>query len=130
MRTEMAGAATGSVFFRPVEVIASGKVCVFLQMFGTQGFRNRVFAAEPFAEVNQLAAVRTKRRMLAVQPVPSLFARWTFRLHGGPQSQFDFRQRSLYVGGHRCGVLGLCPGLLENLLDVGNVGLGLEAGQF
>jgi len=51
---------------------------VFLKMLRAQRLGNHVPAAEPFAEVNQLAAVRTKRAVLSGQPVAFLFANRTF----------------------------------------------------
>ena len=51
---------------------------VFLKMLRAQRLGNHVFALEPFAEVNQPAAMRTKRAMHPGQPVAFLFANRTF----------------------------------------------------
>ena len=40
-------------------MFARRQVGVFLEMFRLERFGNGVLAAEPFAEVNQLAALRT-----------------------------------------------------------------------
>jgi len=51
---------------------------VFLKMLRAQRRGNHVPAAEPLAEVNQLAAVRTKRAARSGKPVAFLFANRTF----------------------------------------------------
>ena len=51
---------------------------VFLKMLRAQWPGNHVLAAEPLAEVNQLAAVRTKRAARSGKPVAFLFANLTF----------------------------------------------------
>ena len=51
---------------------------VFLKMLRAQRLGNNVFAAEPFAKVNQLAATRTKRPVRPGKPVAFLFANRTF----------------------------------------------------
>jgi hypothetical protein len=45
-----------------------------LEMLRPQWFRNDMLATEPFAEVNQLAPVRTKWPELSGKPVAGFFA--------------------------------------------------------
>lgn len=51
---------------------------VFFKMLRAQWLGNHVFALEPLAEVNQPAAARTKRAVLAGKPVALLFTNRTF----------------------------------------------------
>ena len=44
------------------------------EMFRLQGFRDDVFFAKPFAEINQPATLGTKRAELACEPVTRLAA--------------------------------------------------------
>ena len=50
------------------------------KMFRAQRFGNNMFGIKPFAQVNELAALRTKRPKLAGKPVAGLVAGRTFRL--------------------------------------------------
>ena len=59
-------------------MVARRQAGVFFKMLRAQRFGNHVFAAEPFAKINQLAAVRTKRAVRPGQPVAFLFANRTF----------------------------------------------------
>src|SRR5271170_1988625 len=54
-------------------MFAGRQVGVFLEMFRAQRLGNRIFTAEPFAEVNQFAALGTKRRELSRRPVAGFF---------------------------------------------------------
>jgi hypothetical protein len=67
-----------SLFFRLVHMFARRQAGVFLKMLRAQRLGNHVPAAEPFAGVNQLAAVRTKRAMRPGQPVAFRFANRIF----------------------------------------------------
>ena len=51
---------------------------VSLKILRAQWLGNHVFAAGPFAEINQLAAVRTKRTLHPGKPAAFLFANRTF----------------------------------------------------
>jgi hypothetical protein len=55
-----------------------------------QRLGNDVLAAEPFAEVNQLAPMRTKRPEFSGNPVAGFFASGT----NGPVSLISFRWQS------------------------------------
>ena len=57
---------------------ARRQIGVFLKMLRAQRLGNHVLAAEPFAEVNQPAAMRTKRAVRSGKPVAFLFANRTF----------------------------------------------------
>jgi hypothetical protein len=46
----------------------------FLKMFRAQRLRNDVLAAKPFAKVNQLAPMRTKRPIFPGKPIAGFFA--------------------------------------------------------
>jgi hypothetical protein len=67
-----------SIAFRFVQMFARRKVGVFFKMFGAQRLGDRIFAAEPFAEVNQLAAFGAKGREFSGQPIAGFLARRTF----------------------------------------------------
>ena len=47
-------------------------------MFRLERFADGVFTGEPFAEVNELAPVRTKRPVFGREPVAGLFTRRAF----------------------------------------------------
>ena len=64
--------------FRQIQMFPRRQVGVFFKMLRAQRLGNHVFAAEPFAEVNQPAAMRAKRAMRPGQPVAFLFANRTF----------------------------------------------------
>jgi hypothetical protein len=62
------------VWLRFIQMVAWGQVGVFFKVLRFEWFGNGVFAAEPFAEINQLAAMGAKRPVLAGKPVAGLFA--------------------------------------------------------
>jgi len=70
----------------PIQMFAGRKLGKFIQMLRTQRFGNGVFLVEPFAKINQLAAMGTKRTMWPVEPGACLPADRTFdvrqRVHG------------------------------------------------
>src|SRR5882757_18590 len=63
-----------------VQLLARWQVGELLEMLRPQGFRDRMFGVEPFAEVNKLAALRTERAESAGEPVAGFFAARTFYL--------------------------------------------------
>jgi hypothetical protein len=63
--------------FRLIQVFARRQAGVFFEMFGAQWLGYHMSATEPFAQVNQLATVRTKWTVLSGEPGTLLFARWT-----------------------------------------------------
>ena len=76
---------------------------IFFKMLRFQWLGNGVFAGEPFPQVNQLAPMRTKRTILAGEPITGLSACRAFdRSHGS---------RGLLVGCVR--LLGLSHDLFE-----------------
>src|ERR1017187_2241223 len=56
-----------------VEILARRQVGVFFKMLRLERFGNGMLATEPFAEVNELAAMRTERAVFSGQPVAGLF---------------------------------------------------------
>jgi hypothetical protein len=58
-------------------MLSRRQVGVFFEVFRLKRFRNGVLAAEPFAEVNQFAAMRTERPVFSGEPIAFLFAGWT-----------------------------------------------------
>jgi hypothetical protein len=70
--------------FRLIQMLARRQVGEWLEVFRAERFGNDVFAAEPFAEINQLAPVRAERTEFSREPVAGLFARRAFDCaHGG-----------------------------------------------
>src|SRR5689334_6217266 len=65
-------------FFRLVQMFARRQIGVFFEMFRPQRLGNGVFAAKPFAEVNQFATLGAKRPEFSREPVAALPARGTF----------------------------------------------------
>jgi hypothetical protein len=61
-------------------MFAGRQVGIFFKMFRAQWLGNRVFTAEPFAEVNQLAPLRAKWPELSGEPVAGFFAGGAFDL--------------------------------------------------
>ena len=59
-------------------MFARRKFGVLFQVFRAERFGNRVFLAEPFAEVNESATLGAKRAEAAVKPVAALLADGTF----------------------------------------------------
>lgn len=66
--------------FRPVEMFAGQQIGVFFKMFRAQRFGNDVLVIKPLAEVNELAAMGTKRRVFSGGPVTGFLAGWAFGL--------------------------------------------------
>jgi hypothetical protein len=58
--------------------MAPGLFTRFLEVPGLQGLGNSVFFSEPFAEVNQFAALGAKRSVTTLEPFPHPFAGRTF----------------------------------------------------
>ena len=56
-------------------MLTGRKIGEFLEMFWFQGFGDDVFTTEPFAEVNQTAALRTEGGIFPSQPVALTFYR-------------------------------------------------------
>jgi hypothetical protein len=83
MQIGQAGWLSHSINFRFVQMLAGWQIGVFLKMCRAQRFGNGVLAAEPFAEVNQLATVRAERPVFSGEPVTALFADWAFDLRHG-----------------------------------------------
>src|ERR1700733_1414387 len=52
-------------------------------MLRVERLGNRVFAAEPFSQINQPAAFGTKRPEFSSKPIAGFFAGWTFDFCGG-----------------------------------------------
>ena len=69
-----------SIVFRFVQMFARRQVGVFFKMFRAQRLGNDVLAAEPFSQVNQFAALGTKRPELPGEPVAGFFADRAFDL--------------------------------------------------
>ena len=69
-------------------MVAGRQVGVFLKMFWTQRLGNGVLAAQPFAEVNQLAAVRAKRAVFAGKSMARLPAGGAFHLDARGRHSF------------------------------------------
>ncbi len=59
---------------RFIQVFARRQVGEFFKMLRPERLGNDVLAAEPFAEVNQLATLRTKRPEFSGKPVAGFFA--------------------------------------------------------
>ena len=57
-----------------IEMFTRRQVRIFLKMFRLERLGNGVLAAEPFAEVNQPAALRAERPEFLGEPVAGLFA--------------------------------------------------------
>ena len=72
-----------SISFRFVQMLAGRQVGILRKMFRAQRLGDDVLAAEPFAEVNQLAALRAKRPEFSGEPVAGFFARRTFDARAG-----------------------------------------------
>ena len=53
----------------PVQMFSRWQIREFFQMFGAQRFGNDMRAIEPFAEIDQFAAMGAKRGVLACKPV-------------------------------------------------------------
>src|ERR1035437_7282450 len=68
------GMRRGLFRFGFVQIFTGRQVGVFFKMLRLERFGNGVFAVEPFTEINELAALRTKRGELPGQPVAGLFA--------------------------------------------------------
>src|SRR6266568_6079723 len=70
-------------------MLPGGQVRVFLEMLRPQRLADRVLLVEPFAQVNEFAAMRAKGPIGALEPVAFLFACGTFnfwqRVHGCAQ---------------------------------------------
>ena len=69
-----------SIRFRFVQMLARRQFGKLFKMLGTQRLGNGMFAAKPFAQVNQLAALRTERAEFSSEPVASFFASRAFDL--------------------------------------------------
>src|SRR5437879_12818020 len=74
---------------RAVQMLARRQVRVFLKMLRPQRLADRVLLTEPFAQVNEFAAMRAEWPIGTGEPVALLFARGTFnfwqRVHGCAQ---------------------------------------------
>src|SRR5258708_21956295 len=70
-------------------MLPGGQVRVFLEMLRPQRLADRVLLVEPFAQVNEFAAMRAEGPIGALEPVAFLFACGTFnfwrRVHGCAQ---------------------------------------------
>src|SRR5690348_14375282 len=66
--------------FRAIEVFTRWQLGKSVEMLRAQRFRNTVLFSKPLAQIDQLAAVRTKRAVDSVKPVTHLFAGWTLDL--------------------------------------------------
>lgn len=64
------------VVFRVVQVFAWGKIIVTAEVIGAEWFRDFVFFAEPFAEIDQFAPFRTEWTILGFEPFALFFAGW------------------------------------------------------
>jgi hypothetical protein len=127
------GDLQNSFSVRLVQMFAGRQVCVFFKMLRPQRFGNGVLAAEPFAEVNQLAAMRTKRAVSPGKPVATFLAGGTSDLHRAAHrrdSVADSRNDGFHLASCTGGFAAFCPGNLKNRLHVGNVGIGLKLGNF
>ena len=69
-----AGAPRYYLLFGFGRLIFRREVAVFFEVLGFDRFGDGVLAAEPFAQVNELATMRTKRPVLAREPIAGLFA--------------------------------------------------------
>jgi hypothetical protein len=65
-----------SVVVRVVQVFAWGKIIVTAEVIGAEWFRDFVFFAEPFAEIDQFAPFRTEWTILGFEPFALFFAGW------------------------------------------------------
>jgi len=74
------GAPYSAVLLRLIEVLAGWQVGVFFQMLRSQRFADGMLLGKPFAEINELAALRTERPELSVEPRACLAACRTFDL--------------------------------------------------
>ena len=68
--------------FGAIQFVARWQIGILLQVLRAQRFGNGVFAAQPFAQVNQLTAVRAERRIRSGLPITDLLARWALDLTG------------------------------------------------
>jgi len=66
--------ASLKIYFRLVQVFARWQVGKLFKMLRPERLGNHMLAAQPFAEVHQLAAVRAKRAEFPGKPVTGLFA--------------------------------------------------------
>jgi len=91
---------------------AGRQVSKSLHMLGAQRFGDHILFSEPFAQVDQTAALRAKRAIRTGKPITSLFARWAFDIlfHGYGKALLrcvllQFRRDSLKVRGDGSGAL-------------------------
>jgi hypothetical protein len=61
-----------------VQIFAGRKIFVIAKMIGPKRFGNSVFLAEPFAEIDQFAALGTERPKSRFKPCPFLLTSRTF----------------------------------------------------
>ena len=66
-----------------IEVLAWREVREVFEVFGAQGFRDSCLLVQPLAEVDELAAMRAKRAILAFKPIPFVPAGRAFILSHG-----------------------------------------------
>ena len=69
-----------SIIFRLVQMFARRQVGEFFKMLRPQRLGDGVLAAEPFAEVDQFAALGTKWPVFSGKPVAGFFASRAFDL--------------------------------------------------
>ena len=72
-----------------VQMFARRQIGELLQVFGAQWRGDIVFLGEPFAEINQLAAMRTERAVFVCKPITAFLARRAFDLCRGAHVQFE-----------------------------------------
>src|SRR5437870_325331 len=66
-----------------VEVIAGGKFFVFGEMAGAERLGNGMLFAQPFAEINELATMRTEWAVRSGEPLAFFLAGRTFVFANG-----------------------------------------------
>jgi hypothetical protein len=81
---------TPALLFQFIQMFAWRQIGELLKMLRPERLGNDVLAAEPFAEVNQPAPMRTKRAKFSCKPVAGFFARGT----DDPGSLISFRWQS------------------------------------
>jgi hypothetical protein len=67
-------------------MVPGGKIGKFFKVFGSQRLGDGVIAAQPFAEVNELASMRAEGRVFSVKPAALLAAGWTSGLQVSSRS--------------------------------------------
>lgn len=103
-------------------MVAGRQIGELFQMLRAQRRCDIVFLGEPFAEINQLATMRTEWAVFVCEPITAFLARRAFDLCRGAHVQFnsptDFRTHRFQVRRHADGGGALHRADFEDGLDV------------